>query len=101
VSKPPAEQAKQLLDNASLQEFLTFLKQEREFADATIVNRERSLKPFLGWLVAKMCLYLNIAVSPVRAKTPLSIHRRFLWLSDWIRRVHDIPGCPSRGSNRH
>ena len=53
MSKPPAEQAKQLLDNASLQEFLTFLKQEREFADATIVNRERSLKPFLGWLVAK------------------------------------------------
>ena len=49
----PAEQAEQLLHNANLQEFLTFLKQERGFADATIVNRERSLKPFLAWLVAQ------------------------------------------------
>ena len=39
--------------NHHLQEFLTFLKHERGFADATIVNRERSLKPFLGWLVAQ------------------------------------------------
>ena len=36
-----------------LQQFLTFLKQERGFADATIVNRKRSLKPFLAWLVAQ------------------------------------------------
>jgi len=36
-----------------LSEFLTFLKHERGFADATIVNRERSLKPFLGWLVTE------------------------------------------------
>jgi hypothetical protein len=27
-----------------LEEFLTFLKKERGFADATIVNRERSVK---------------------------------------------------------
>ena len=43
-----AEQAEQLLHNANLQEFLTFLKQERGFADATIVKRERSLKPFFS-----------------------------------------------------
>jgi integrase/recombinase XerD len=36
-----------------LQEFLTSLKHERGFADATIVNRECSLKPFLAWLVAQ------------------------------------------------
>ena len=36
-----------------LHHFLTFLKHERGFADATIVNRERSLKPFLAWLVAQ------------------------------------------------
>jgi site-specific recombinase XerD len=39
--------------NHHLQEFVTFLKQERGFADATIVNRRRSLKPFLAWLVAQ------------------------------------------------
>jgi hypothetical protein len=39
--------------NHHLQQFLTFLKQERGFADATIVNRKRSLKPFLAWLVAQ------------------------------------------------
>jgi hypothetical protein len=36
-----------------LEEFLSFLKQERGFADATIVNRKRSLKPFLAWLVRR------------------------------------------------
>lgn len=36
-----------------LHQFLTFLKHERGFADATIFNRERSLKPFLAWLVAQ------------------------------------------------
>jgi hypothetical protein len=39
--------------NDHLQQFLTFLKQEREFAKATIVNRKRSLKPFLAWLLAQ------------------------------------------------
>ena len=47
------EQRESLPYNHHLQPFLTFLKQERGFADATIVNRERSLKPFLGWLVAQ------------------------------------------------
>jgi integrase/recombinase XerD len=36
-----------------LLQFLTFLKQERGFAEATIVNRKRSLKPFLAWLIAQ------------------------------------------------
>ena len=48
-----AEQGERLPYEHYLQEFLTFLKQERRFADATIVNRKRSLKPFLAWLVAQ------------------------------------------------
>jgi site-specific recombinase XerD len=48
-----AEQSGPSLYNHHLQQFLTFLKHERGFADATIVNRERSLKPFLAWLVAQ------------------------------------------------
>jgi integrase/recombinase XerD len=59
----PAEQAEQLLYNRHLQEFLTSLKQERGFADATIVNRQRLLKPFLAWLIGQ-CIPLP-AVSPV------------------------------------
>jgi site-specific recombinase XerD len=64
VSKStPAEQTEQLLYNHHLQEFLTFLKREKGFADATIINRKRSLKPFLAWLVGQ-CIPLS-AVSPV------------------------------------
>ena len=48
-----AAQDESLPYNHHLHQFLTFLKHERGFADATIVNRERSLKPFLGWLVAQ------------------------------------------------
>jgi len=48
-----ALQAERLPYNHHLHQFLTFLKHERGFADATIVNRERSLKPFLAWLVAQ------------------------------------------------
>ena len=40
-----AEQSETSPYNHHLQEFLTFLKQERGFADATIVNRKRSLEP--------------------------------------------------------
>jgi len=47
-----AAQGESLPYNHHLHQFLTFLKHERGFADATIVNRKRSLKPFLGWLVA-------------------------------------------------
>ena len=48
-----AAQGESLPYNHHLHQFLTFLKHERGFADATIVNRERSLKPFLAWLVAQ------------------------------------------------
>jgi hypothetical protein len=48
-----AAQGDSLPFNHHLHQFLTFLKHERGFADATIVNRERSLKPFLGWQVAQ------------------------------------------------
>ena len=41
-----AAQGESLPYNHHLHQFLTFLKHERGFADATIVNRERSLKPF-------------------------------------------------------
>ena len=47
-----AAQGESLPYNHHLHQFLTFLKHERGFADATIVNREPSRKPFLGWLVA-------------------------------------------------
>jgi site-specific recombinase XerD len=54
VSKSmPAEQGESLPYNHRLQQFLTCLKQERGFADATIVNRKRSLTPFLAWLIAQ------------------------------------------------
>jgi hypothetical protein len=48
-----AAQGASLPFNHHLHPFLTFLKHERGFADATIVNRKRSLNPFLGWLVAQ------------------------------------------------
>src|SRR5260370_25348674 len=48
-----AAQGESLPYNHHLHQFMTFLKHERGFADATIVNRERSLKPFLGWLCAE------------------------------------------------
>lgn len=48
-----AEQAQRSPHTHHLQQFLAFLKQERGFADATIVNRKRSLKPFLDWLATQ------------------------------------------------
>jgi site-specific recombinase XerD len=48
-----AEQSEPSPYNHHLQQFLTFLKQERGFSEATIVNRKRSLKPFLAWLVVQ------------------------------------------------
>jgi hypothetical protein len=42
----------------------------REFADATIVNRERSLKPFLAWLVAQ-----DVSLSAV---SPVAITKYFI-----------------------
>ena len=48
-----AAQGESLPYKHHLHQFLTFLKHERGFADATLVNRERSLKPFFAWLVAQ------------------------------------------------
>jgi integrase/recombinase XerD len=64
-----AAQGESLLYNHHLHQFLTFLKHERGFADATIVNRERSLKPFLGWLVAEDV--------PLSALSPVVITKYF------------------------
>jgi site-specific recombinase XerD len=58
-----ALQVEPLPYNHHLHQFLTFLKHERGFADATIVNRRRSLKPFLAWVIAHD-VQLS-AVSPV------------------------------------
>ncbi len=71
--------------NHHLQPFLTFLKQERGFADATIVNRQRSLKPFLDWLVAQgvplsgvspvvITKYFTSAVAGKWEQTSVSFH---------------------------
>ena len=49
----PVEQNEPSPYNHQLQQFLSSLKQERGFADTTIVNRKRSLKPFLAWLVGR------------------------------------------------
>ena len=65
-----AAQGESLPYNHHLHQFLTFLKHERGFADATIVNRERSLKPFLGWLVAEDVPLST--VSPVVGKLAVS-----------------------------
>jgi site-specific recombinase XerD len=54
VSRPMRDEQDELSPyNHHLQDFLIFLKQERGFADATIANRKRSLRPFLAWLVAQ------------------------------------------------
>lgn len=71
--------------NHHLQQFLTFLKQERGFADATIVNREHSLRPFLAWLVAQdvslsavspvvITKYFTSAVAGRWVRTTISFH---------------------------
>jgi hypothetical protein len=53
VSRSACVESEQLPCNRYLQTFLTFLKQERGFADSTIINRIRSLTPFLGWLAGR------------------------------------------------
>jgi len=64
-----AEQSEPSPYNHHLQQFLTFLKEERGFSDATIVNRERSLKPFLAWLVGQD--------TPLSAVSPVTITTYF------------------------
>ena len=70
-------------------QFLAFLKHERGFADATIVNRERSLKPFLGWLVAE-----DVPLSTV---SPLVITRYFAGIvaGRWKADHRLVPGTVS------
>ena len=80
-----AAQGASLPFNHHLHPFLTFLKHERGFADATIVNRERSLNPFLGWLVAQdvplstvspvtITKYFTSAVAGRWKRTTISFH---------------------------
>jgi len=64
-----AAQGEPLPYNHHLHQFLTFLKHERGFADATLVNRERSLKPFFAWLVAQDV--------PLSAVSPVVITKYF------------------------
>jgi site-specific recombinase XerD len=81
----PAKQDEPSSHNHYLQAFLAALKQERGFADATIVNRERSLNPFLGWLVAQdvplftvspatITKYFTSAVAGRWKRTTISFH---------------------------
>lgn len=80
-----AAQGDSLPFNHRLQQFLTFLKHERGFADATIVNREHSLRPFLAWLVAQdvplstvspvvITKYFTSAVAGRWKRTTISFH---------------------------
>jgi integrase/recombinase XerD len=80
-----AAQGEPLPYNHHLHQFLTFLKHERGFADATIVNRERSLNRFLGWLVAQdvplstvspatITKYFTSAVAGRWKRTTISFH---------------------------
>ena len=64
-----AAQGEPLPYNHYLHQFLTFLKHERGFADATLINRERSLKPFFAWLVAQDV--------PLSAVSPVVITKYF------------------------
>jgi site-specific recombinase XerD len=54
------ENAEELPYEKSLREFFAFLREERGLANATILGHERSLKPFLSWLVRE-----NIPLSEV------------------------------------
>jgi len=80
-----AAQGKSLPYNHHLHQFLTFLKRERGFADATIVNRKHSLRPFLAWLVAQdvrlstvspavITKYFTSAVAGRWKRTTISFH---------------------------
>jgi hypothetical protein len=72
--------------NHHLQDFLNFLKKERGFADATIINRKRSLRPFLAWLVAQGV--------PLPAVSPVVITRYFTGIvaGRW-KRTHRLVSC--------
>ena len=77
--------------NHHLQPFLTFLKQERGFAEATIVNRQRSLKPFLAWLVAQGV--------PLSSVSPVVITKYFTGVvaGQWKRTTVSFHGSTRAG----
>jgi site-specific recombinase XerD len=86
-------------------QFLTFLKQERGFADATIVNRKRSLKPFLAWLAAQdiplssvspvvITNYFASAVAGKWKRTSVSFHVQSL--RSFFRYASSLQGCSCR-----
>ena len=80
-----AAQGEPLPYNHHLHQFLTFLKHERGFADATLVNRERSLKPFFAWLVAQDV--------PLSAVSPVVITKYFTGIvaGRWKRTDRLVP----------
>jgi len=116
-----AVQGEPLPYNHHLHQFLTFLKHERGFADATIVNRERSLNPFLGWLVAQdvplstvspvtITKYFTNTVAGRWKRTTISFHvyslRSFFryassrgWCAAGIAESIDAPGLHARKSS--
>jgi site-specific recombinase XerD len=67
-----APQGEPMPYNHHLHQFLTFLKHERGFADARIVNRKRSLKRFLAWVVAQ-----DVQLSAVSAVSAVTITKYF------------------------
>ena len=67
-----AAQGESLPYNQHLHQFLTFFKHERGLADATIINRERSLKPSLGWLVAEDVPLSTVSPVVIPSTSPVS-----------------------------
>jgi site-specific recombinase XerD len=55
------ENAEELPYEKSLGEFFAFLREERGLAKATILGHERSLKPFLSWLVRENILLSEVS----------------------------------------
>ncbi len=96
------KQGESLPHNQRLHQFLTFLKHERGFADATIVNREHSLRPFLAWLVAQdvplstvspvvITKYFTSAVAGRWKRTTISFH--VYSLRSFFRYAHSRGWC--------
>ncbi|MGO9679549.1 MAG: tyrosine-type recombinase/integrase [Candidatus Sulfotelmatobacter sp.] len=62
-----AKPVETLRDAGFLAEFLAHLKEERGYAEATIVNRRASLKPFLRWLEEKGVRMSRVAPATISA----------------------------------
>jgi len=59
------EQPETLPDANLVAEFLDYLKEERGFAEATVVNRRRSLEVFLRWLNEKGCCLSGVSPATI------------------------------------